>query len=329
MSRISASTLLLALFVCISTPSWAGFIRGVVQYGDGKPADHVILRLRSDLVTAYQTETSTDIQGRFDFDGLPNTTFHLTIEGQGFRPYDSFIDISMSKMAYEMITLRLDREPDAKAIPPEGPRGAVNARISQITPEAHKEFDLGKQGMQANDVPGSLRHFQKAIDLYPNYAEAYQLMGVVNLETGKLADAEPQLAKATEIEPKLTTAFFALGICRNQMAKYAEAETALARGLELDPNSADGHYHIAETYWNLGRFDDSEPHARKSLELKPDMAPAHVLIGNSMLRKRDAPGALKEFKEYLRLAPQGEFAAGTRAAVERLEKGLEQSKQPK
>jgi len=326
MSRI-LHPLALALLLATSIPSWAGFIRGVVHYDDGRPADHVILRLRSDMV-AYQTETSTDVQGKFDFDGLPLTTFHLTIEGQGFRPYESLIDISMSKMAYEMITLRLDKDPDAKPVPPEGPKGALNARISQIPPEARKEFDLGKARMQDNDVPGSLQHFQKAIDLYPNYAEAYQLMGVVNLEMGKFADAEPQLAKATEIEPKLTTAFFALGICRNQMAKYPEAEVALARGLELDPDSADGHYHIAEAYWNLGRFDDSEPHARKALALKPDMAPAHVLLGNSMLRKRDAPGALKEFQEYLRLAPQGEFAPATKAVVDRLEKGLAQAAKP-
>jgi len=66
--------------------------------------------------------------------------------------------------------------------------------------------------------------------------------------------------------------------------------------------------------------------ARKALTLNPDMAPAHVLIGNSMLRKRNAPAALQEFREYLRLAPQGEFAPGTRAAVERLEKGLQQAK---
>jgi tetratricopeptide (TPR) repeat protein len=305
-------------------PSWGGFIRGQVRYENQHPADHVIIRLRSDMV-AYQTEMSTDDQGRFNFDGLPLTTFHLTIEGQGFKPYENLIDISMSKMAYELITLRLNKVPDANAVPPEGPKSAINARIAQIPLAAQKEFDSGKQSMQAKDAPASLQHFQKAIDLYPNYAEAYQLMGVVNLETGKFADAEPQLAKATEIEPKLATAFFALGICRNQMAKYAEAETALARGLELDPNSPDGHYHIAEAYWNLGRFDDSEPHARKSLELKPDMAPAHVLLGNAMLRKHAAPAALKEFKEYLRLAPQGEFAPATKAAVDRLEKGLARS----
>ena len=316
------------LVVALAGPCWAGFIRGQIRYENQRPADHVIVRLRSDMV-AYQTETSTDIQGKFDFDGLPLTTFHLTIEGQGFIPYSNVIDISMSKMAYELITLRLDKDPDAKAVPPEGPKSSLDARVAQIPPAARNEFDLGKKSMAAQDAPGSIEHFEKAIALYPNYAEAYQLLGVVYLDLIKFPEAELALQKAVEIEPNLSTAHFALGICRNQMAKYAEAETALAKGLELDPNSADGHYHIAEAYWNLGRWEDSEPHARKALALQPDMAPAHVLLGNSMLRKRDAPGALKEFQEYLKLTPQGEFAPATRAVVERLEKGLKQAKDSK
>jgi tetratricopeptide (TPR) repeat protein len=262
--------------------------------------------------------------GRFDFDGLLPNVYILTIEGQGFRPYRNEIDISMSKQAYDDITIRPDknRAPDAQAVPP---KGTVNARVAQISPEARKEFDLGQARMQAQDVPGSIEHFQKAISLYANYAEAYQLLGVAHMELGKAVEAEPELQKAVELEPKLATAYFALGICRNQLAKYLEAEAALARGLELEPDSADGHYHIAEAYWNLGRWDDSEPHARKALALNPDMAPAHVLLGNSMLRKRDAVGALKEFKEYLRLAPQGEFAPATQVAVVRLEKALQQA----
>lgn len=324
MSRIARTLALPLLFVVTPLPLWAGFIRGQVRYEDQRPADHVIIRLRSDMV-AYQTEMSTDPQGRFNFDGLPLTTFHLTIEGQGFKPYESHIDISMSKMAYEMITLRLNKDPDAKAVPPEGPKGAINARAAQIPLAARKEFDLGEERMQAHDAPGSIEHFQKAIVISPNYAEAYQLLGVAHLEMGKAVEAEPELQKAVEIEPRLATAQFALGICRNQLAKYPEAEVALSRGLELEPDSADGHYHIAEAYWNLGRWNDSEPHARRALSLNPEMAPAHVLLGNSMLRKRDAVGALKEFKEYLRLAPQGEFAPATKAAVERLEKGLQQA----
>ena len=316
----------LLFLVSTSISAWAGFIRGQVQYADGHPADHVMLRLRSDAV-AFQTETQTDTQGKFNFDGLPLTTFHLTVEGQGFVPVRRDIDISMSKMAYEQITLRLDKDPDPKAVPPGGANDQLSVRIVQIPPKARKEFESGKIRMEAQDVPASMQHFQKAIELYPKYAEAYQLLGVMHLQTGKLKDAEEELQKATEIEPNLSTAYFALGICRNEMAKYPDAEAALARGLELDPKSPDGHYHIAEAYWNLGRWQESEQHASKALTLKPDMAPAHVLLGNSLLRKKDAPGALKEFKEYLRLEPQGLYAAGTRTAVERLEKGLNAGKQ--
>jgi len=311
---------LLALTLLISTSlaAWAGHIRGQVKIENGQSADHIVIRLRSDVI-AFQTETQTDPQGKFDFDGLSLTTYHLTIEGQGFRPYSSVIDISTSKMAYEQITLKLDKQPEAKSVPPEGPAGSLNARIAQIPPAARKEFEAGKRRMDAHDATGSAPHFQKAITLYPQYAEAYQLLGVVHLEGGKLQEAEPELQKSTEIEPNLSTAHFALGVCRNLMAKYAEAETALLRGLELDPEAADGHYELAKTYWVLGRVQDAETHAVKAESLRPGLAGAHILLGDIDLHKRDAPGALKEYKEALRLDPKGPMAAATQQMVNKIE----------
>jgi len=321
MSRI-LHLLVLTLLVSTSATSWGqNFIRGLVQFANHQPADHVIVRLRSDKI-AFQTEAQTDIQGKFAFDGLYPTTYHLTIEGQGFRPYDSLVDISMSKMSYEQITLLLSKEPEAKAVPSEGPSASLNARIAQIPPQARKEFDAGKQQMQAHDDAASAQHFQKAIALYPQYAEAYQLLGVVHMEDGKLQEAEPELQKAAEIEPHMSTAQFALGVCRNEMGKYPDAEAALLRGLELDPESPEGHYELGKTYWALGRWQDAAPHARKAVNLKPDMAEAHVLEGDIALRKHDAQGALKEYKEALRLDPKGAMAASTQQMVDKIEQAL-------
>jgi tetratricopeptide (TPR) repeat protein len=317
MSRILRQ-FVLALVVCSSVTAWAGFIRGQVKYENGQPADHVVIRLRSDAV-AFQTETQTDPQGKFNFDGLPLTTYHLTIEGQGFRPYTSNIDISMSKMAYELITLKLDKEPDAKPVPPEGPSGLLNARITQIPPAARKEFEAGKRRMDAHDAAGSVQRFQKAIALYPQYAEAYQLLGVVHLESGKFQEAEPALQKSTEIEPNLSTGYFALGVCRNLMAKYAEAEPVLLRGLELDPEAADGHYELAKTYWVLGRAQDAQMRAEKAVSLRPGLAGAHILLGDINLSKSDPQGALKEYKEALRLDPKGPMAAPTQQMINKIE----------
>jgi tetratricopeptide (TPR) repeat protein len=73
-------------------------------------------------------------------------------------------------------------------------------------------------------------------------------------------------------------------------------------------------------YWSQGRWQQAEPHARKSIELKHDIPLAHILLGNILLKKQDSRGALTEFKEYLRLDPNGPFAPGARDMVAKLEK---------
>lgn len=321
MSRILRLLVLAFLLSTLSITSWAqNFIKGQVRLDNGQFAARVVVRLRSDR-QAYVGETQTDDMGKFTFDGLDLSTYILTIEGQGFKTYTTTLDITVSKMAYEQITLKSIKDPNAKD--GAAPSGSVNARIAQIPSKARKEFEAGKQSMQAQDAAGSVLHFQKAIELYPQYAEAYQLMGVMHLQTGKLAEAEPELQKATDLEPNLSTAYFALGICRNYLAKYPEAETALLKGLELDPQSADGHYELAKTYWNLSRYPDSETQAEKAVALKPDLAGAHVLEGDIALQKRDMPGALKEYKEALRLDPKGPMAAPTQQMVSKIEGAMQ------
>ena len=320
--------LALAMLFVFPLASWAGFIRGQVRFENGEYANRVVVRLRSDVV-AYQTETQTDPEGKFSFDGLPLTTFHLIIEGQGFRTYASTLDISISKMAYEQITLHPAKEAGKNGVPPEGPAGILNARIAEIPADARKEFEAGRKRMKAHDDAGSVQHFQKAIALYPDYAEAYQLLGVVHVESGKLNAAEPELVKSTEIEPNLSTAHFALGVCRNLLAKYKEAEAALLRGLQLDPLAAEGHYELAKTYWQLGRWQDAETQAERAVFLKADLAGAHILLGDVELRKRDARGALKEYREALRLDPKDPMAAATQQMVDRIEKAEQQPPQTK
>jgi len=52
--------------------------------------------------------------------------------------------------------------------------------------------------------------------------------------------------------------------------------------------------------------------------LNPDLAGAHLLKGNLLLRVGRANDAATEFNAYLRLEPNGPFAAETRALVEKI-----------
>src|ERR1700720_1975753 len=71
--------------------------------------------------------------------------------------------------------------------------------------EAHNNlaFSLRKQGPQ--NYAQALEHYNKAIQLKPNLAEAYEYRGVLFLKLGRKVDAEKDLATLKTLNPKLAT----------------------------------------------------------------------------------------------------------------------------
>jgi hypothetical protein len=59
-----------------------------------------------------------------------------------------------------------------------------------------------------------------------------------------------------------------------------------------------------------------------TLQLKPELAEAHLLAGNILLRVNQRERALVEYREYLRLAPKGEFVGQVQELVRKVEKTL-------
>lgn len=214
------------------------------------------------------------------------------------------------------------------AVLPAHPAATISVVEAAIPAQARKDLSVGKQLLEkGQDLDKGIQLLQKAAQEYPKYAEAYLLMGIAYGHQNKWSDASSALDRAIEIDPKYTAAYLALGALNNQQKKFAEAETPLLKAAELNPDSADVQLQLAHSYWGLNRWQDAELHAQKAVQLAPDIAEGHVLLGNILLRKQDAPGALREFKESLRLAPNGPLAEPTRQVVSKIEAALKSSEQ--
>jgi len=90
-----------------------------------------------------------------------------------------------------MITLRLDRDTAAKPCRQKA-EGWLNARIAQIPPDAHKEFDLGEARMHAQDTPAVLSTSKRRL-LFTRPTGSLPITSVAHMEMGKAVDAEPEL----------------------------------------------------------------------------------------------------------------------------------------
>jgi tetratricopeptide (TPR) repeat protein len=135
--------------------------------------------------------------------------------------------------------------------------------------------------------------------------------------------AEQSLQRALEIKPQSALAMIYLGEVYWRQKRYPDAEQTLREGLKLDEKSWHGQFTLGRLYWDIGEVAKAGGPIGRTLQLKPDLAEAHLLAGNILLRVNQPERALVEYREYLKLAPKGEFVLQVHELVRKVEKTLE------
>jgi len=301
-----------------------GIIDVRVRYIDGRPAPRGIhVRLEA-AEGGAESDQETIEGGKCEFREPNNGVFTVRIAEHDFKEVTARVELIGDPMAYvvlDLIPLKKE-EPAPLSVPTAGEDNSVSVKDLAVPEEARKEFSHGEESLGAGNPDESLKHLQKAIKLYPEYPQAYRLIGEAYLQKQDWAQAETALKKSIELEPKLTASYLDLGGLRNQTKDYPGAEDSLKKCLELSPNTPAAQYELAKTYFATGRWQEAAPLAESAVKAAPDLASAHVLLANIRLKQRNAQGALHEYQEYLRLEPDGPMAPQVRDMVAKLQKAL-------
>jgi tetratricopeptide (TPR) repeat protein len=121
--------------------------------------------------------------------------------------------------------------------------------------------------LQKND--DAIRHYQEAVRLKPDYAEAHNDLGIALGTVGRLDEAVLQFGEALRLKPR-----------------YAEA-----------------HYNLGLVLSAKGRTDEAIGQFEQALQAKPDYAEAHCHLGLALCQQGRASEGVRQFQEALRLRP--------------------------
>jgi Flp pilus assembly protein TadD len=322
-SALLTATSLVALAQRQPSVSNQAEVRGQVTFSDGRPA-MMGLQVRVDQRGGGSIgEAQTDRQGKFEFMGLAPDIYVVTVRAPGYLTESQEVDVMSVTMGYLTFSLK----PDPKAQGPGAPGGSVSALDAAAPEEARKNLQAGRELLEkGQDLDKSVDYFRKAVAAYPQYSQAYMLMGIAYSSQSKWPEAEQALQKSVELNKANAPALVALGAAQNEQKNYAAAEKTLNQAVALAPESADVHFELGRTYWGLQRWPDADQHVAKANALRPNNSGQHILMGNILLRERNAEGALKEYQEALRLDPKGPFADSARQMISRIQAALASAK---
>lgn len=303
-----------------SDPSLPGSsleISGQVRAAGGqKSAANVLVRLEK-FGGGLVDQTATDGTGQFRFTSLMAGQYVVTARADGFAARTTQIDLGRTLPRQHVI---LQLEPEESSFRPAGAKaGTVDSRVPA---EARREFERGVAALREQRADEAVRHLENATRLHPDFKEAQLALADVHLSAGRWERAERALRRALETGPKTSETLVTLGEALRRQKKFGEAEAALVEGLKLERGSWRGHFTLGRVYWETNEVLKAAPHVGQALKINPAFAEGHLLAGNIFVRLSMPDHAVASYEEYLRLAPDGEFARLTEENVRKLKQSL-------
>ncbi len=160
-------------------------------------------------------------------------------------------------------------------------------------------FLLAKNG-QTDDA---IFHYQKALEICPNYPEAHFNLGIQFAYIGRIDEAIFQYQKALEANPSYFEACNNLANAFIKTGRINEAVAYYRKALDINPNFAEAHYNLAVILSSIGQEDESLFHYKRALENKPDYLEAHTDIGTILLKAGRINEAIYHFQKALEINP--------------------------
>jgi tetratricopeptide (TPR) repeat protein len=146
--------------------------------------------------------------------------------------------------------------------PPAGPVSVAQLRHKPPR-NARKSVERGARFSQAGDHQRAAEEFEKAVAADPEFANAYDRLGVEYAQLTRYAEAETELRRSLTLDPTAWTAHYDLAVVLYKTTDLAGAERSLRRALELSKANVQVHILLGLLLW---RHEETRAEALEHLQ---------------------------------------------------------------
>ncbi len=200
-------------------------------------------------------------------------------------------------------------------------KGEIKQSIEKLThvisaypdyPDVHHA--LGCAFSLADNYDEAINSFKRAIELNPDYIEAYVDMAIVQNELCKFEDAKQSFEKAAALETKekglspqlrakLAHIYTQLGDTYYELQEYQKAKDEYRRGIEMSSSFVDIKLKLAKTHLQLSEHPDAERLLSEILKRNQNYFEARTTLGLCYYRQQRFFEAQKHWQEVLEADP--------------------------
>jgi tetratricopeptide (TPR) repeat protein len=265
--------------------------------------------------TPFHAFTLSDDAGRFTFKKLEAGAYTVAIYIPARGEARKTVEVGPGTAdAHGRVVLRLELK-DSDFVYGDIVRQehAVSTRELTIPEKAVRDYQEAEKCLGRRDTAGAVKRLEHAVEIAPQFANAWNELGTIAYQTQQFARAEECFRKALEQDPKAFEPLVNLGGVLVTEQNLDEAWKFNGFAVLVRPGDALANSQMGMTYFGMGDFD----HAVKYLEKARQIDPAHfshpqLILAEIHLRRGERAAAAECLEDFLKHHPDWPQAAKMR-----------------
>ncbi len=299
-----------------------GHIR--VMRGD-TPPERVMVTL--EVRGAPMDSMYCDSSGTFGFHNLGPNPYYVIVNDDKYEPIRQLVVIdatSMSPTVFVDLTLIPKKKPqpdhagapDAKGSNPD--MVDIHEYTANFPKKAVKEFDKGLSADAAGKRDDAIRHYQKAVEIAPDFYLAHNNLGSDYQAKSDFPNAIQEFDRVLQLNRSDAGAYFNLSNVYMLTGKLDQAQQYLSEGLRRQPDSALGQFLLGSLNIRLNKLPLAEVALLRAIELSPTMAQARLQLINLFLQQGRKDAAVSQLRDFLDKLPDSPYSAQAKQVLRKL-----------
>lgn len=170
--------------------------------------------------------------------------------------------------------------------------------LRQESAESHRAFEQGYRQLQNRNYQGAIAEFNRAIQLDPNFKEAYSGRGLAQLQSGQVPQALDSYNRILQLDPKSAIAYSGMALVRSRLGDERQAKLDTEKSASLLAQQTSRHLYQSQ----LSLLELSIATAGQTPETD---VWGLIEQGYRQIDARNFRAALDRFNQAIKLMPSG------------------------
>jgi tetratricopeptide (TPR) repeat protein len=299
----------------------SGSVSGTLRTTQGAPVANARIELLDGNNGQVQQSAYTNPNGSFTLMTIPDGTYEL-VAVSGLNETRERLHMQ-GDLAMVNLVMSAPRSEASRA----GNRSTVSVAQMKVPEKARKLLEKAQSALDKRRLAEADQYVTQALQVYPDFAEALTMRGLMSLDAKHLDEATENLEKSIKADNSYGMGFIVLGAVYNMQSRFDDSIRVLDRGLMLMPRSWQGMFELGKAELGKGNYEAAMRRLNKASDLATEQyPPLHLAKAHALLGMKNFSEASSELEAYLEQDPKSPNAAAVRESLEQVRAFVASSK---